>query len=136
MRTPTSSEVYASTSFVGFHRWPDADAHTDGRRAYLADVHRHTFTVTAHVAVDHDDRAVEFHDLTDTLEQWVTRQPVAVVASPTGPDQFPGGHDLGGQSCEMLAMSVAEHLHHRWPDAVRSVAVAEDNEVGAVLRWT
>jgi hypothetical protein len=123
---PDVAEVYGTTRFVGFHRWPDADAATQGRRGYLADVHRHTFVASASLAVDHDDRAVEFHDITEELDTWVTLQPHDTEA---------GGVELGAQSCEMVAAQVAAHLDGCWRGQVRSVEVSEDSEHGAVLRW-
>ena len=105
--------VWTTVSVPGFHRWPDA---TDAR-SYLADRHRHLFRITAHVAVAHDDRDVEFHDLQDLIRAWwgpVTRE-------------------CGASSCEDLARQVRNHLKEDHRLDVVSVEVSEDGESGATV---
>lgn len=107
--------VWAKVALPGFHRWPGAT----GRRAYLADRHRHLFHIRAEVAAGHDDRDVEFHDLQDLIRDW------------WGPDT----RDHGSNSCEHLARALGQYLTDEGCTVV-SVEVSEDDECGAVVRFT
>jgi hypothetical protein len=93
----------------GWHAWVNAPAH----RRYLSFAHRHLFHVEAELAVLHDDREVEYHDLLDFC-----------VA------RFPAGQ-YGGKSCEMLARELAEELVRQYPGRAVRVSVFEDGEVGS-----
>jgi hypothetical protein len=100
--------VVATFTAEGFHRWPEAPAH----RAYLADRHRHLFHVRVEVEVGHGDREIECHDLRDfALEAF-------------------GAGDMGCQSCEMMAVDLAQKVARRFGDRRVMVEVLEDGEVG------
>lgn len=108
--------IWCTAHFDAYHRWPEAE----GRRGYLAALHRHRFGVKAAVTVRHDDREVEFHDLADAVTEWcATRQ----------------GWDLGRRSCEDLASELAEHLAAMWPGRRYRVTIDEDRSVGATLTF-
>lgn len=107
-----SVTVWAAARLPGFHCWPSAPPH----RAYLRDRHRHLFHVRAAVAVRHDDRDTEFHDLMDLVRQW----------------WGPGDRECGAASCEALARDLAAFLGSRGL-AVAEVEVSEDGEAGAVF---
>ena len=94
----------------GFHRWPSAPQH----RAYLAQRHRHLFHVECSMAVAHDDRDVEFHDMLDFCR-----------------GAFVGG-EMGDWSCELMARTLAKEIARRYGRAA-TVAVFEDGEVGATV---
>jgi hypothetical protein len=68
--------------------------------------------------VEHAERDVEFHDLTDMVREW------------WGPD----GRECGPASCESIALDLGEHLADR-EVFVQSASVAIDSEGGAVTRW-
>lgn len=106
----TQATIFVRFTQPGFHYWPEP---TKGRE-YLGRRHRHLFHVEVRLNVSHDDREVEFHDLLDFARH-----------------AFPGG-ELGGQSCEMLARSLATEIAHRYQRAVE-VSVSEDGEVGALV---
>lgn len=110
----SSVTVWAAVRVPGFHRWPGAT----GRRAYLAERHRHLFHIRVEVAVAHDDRDVEFHDLQDEIRGWWGYGP----------------RECGTDSCEALARQLGEHLAATGMRVVR-VDVAEDGENGAVVRF-
>lgn len=116
--------VWARTSFVGFHAWPQASKFTTNR-GYLEAQHRHRFGVRADLLVGHDDRDVEFHDLLEQVNRWVDRWP----------NRPGGGKDLGARSCEHLAIDLGEHLDRVWPGLVAEVTVTEDDECGGTVRW-
>lgn len=111
-------EVEASASLQALHNWPDA--HQD--RAYLRFPHAHDFHVTVWARVDHDDRAIEFHDLRLRLESLLQRQGRVYV------DQTGLLPNLGETSCEQLARTVLAGL----PEVYR-VRVAEDEHVAATV---
>lgn len=109
-----SVTVWTRLALPGFHRWPGAT----GRRAYLADRHRHLFHLEVEVAVGHDDRDVEFHDLQDLVRDW----------------WGDGPRELGAHSCEQIARDLAAHLTGQGITVTR-VTVSEDAESGATLRF-
>jgi hypothetical protein len=104
-------EVWAKLALPGWHRWPDAPEHRD----YLAARHRHQFVITAAVAVGHDDRDVEFHDLRDAIESWWVPE-------------------RGAQSCEHIARALYDGLSSLGMAPTR-ITVSEDGFDGATLTW-
>lgn len=105
--------VWSTVVLEGWHRWPTAPDH----RSYLRDRHRHLFNITAHVAVSHDDRDVEFHDLRDLITVWWETE-------------------RGAQSCEAIAQELHDHLTDNAKLTVTEVTVSEDGYDGATLRWS
>ncbi|MFJ2866856.1 hypothetical protein [Kitasatospora sp. NPDC087314] len=108
---PTAN-VWTKVQLPGFHHWPAAPEH----RSYLRARHRHLFHITVTVAVAHDDRDTEFHDLGDLIRGW----------------WGPGARECGPASCETLARTLAEHLSSVGL-RVTMVAVSEDGEAGAIV---
>jgi hypothetical protein len=108
----------------GLHHWPDAPLHRD----YLAHPHRHMFVVTATVAVAHDNRDIEFHDLADVVTE-VTE----ALGKPYHPDTRL--IDFGPQSCEQLAEQVRARLSDIGLN-VTLLSVSEDGECTATIRET
>jgi hypothetical protein len=104
--------VWAKARLPGFHCWPGAPSH----RAYLAGRHRHLFHIHAEVAVTHDERDIEFHDLRSYITNW----------------WGPGDRECGTDSCETLARDLARYLDIAGVPVV-FVEVSEDGESGAVL---
>lgn len=101
----------ATWTFDGWHHWPDAPPH----RAYLASRHRHLFHAKVTLAVGHDDREVEFHDLLEA-----------------GRLVTPAGREWGSMSCEAIATTIGGHVLRRWPRPL-VVEVWEDGECGALV---
>lgn len=117
MKIRTGS-VWATISFAGFHRWPEAVNH----RAYLRNLHRHIFEVRGEVSVDHTERQVEFHDLKDALQAAIQRN-------------FPNSVATETMSCETMAHIILEYLMGRWSQLDwYEVTVSEDGENGATVR--
>lgn len=106
--------IFVTFDVVGFHQWPGAT----GRRAYLADRHRHKFHFRVEMPVAHCEREVEFHDLLDDARCRVLRM------APNG--------EFGGQSCESIAEGLLRYLVATYRRPV-VVTVSEDNEVGAIV---
>lgn len=122
MTTHETLTVWAKTTFVGWHYWPDAPA----ERAYLRDSHRHLFHVSAELEVGHDDREVEFHDLMRVVER-----SLEMIGDPV--EWGLGGRNLGPRSCEAVARWVADAVARTYPGRLLSIEVSEDNECGARL---
>lgn len=108
-----TATVWTRVSLPGFHCWPGAT----GKRAYLADRHRHLFRITVHVAVTHNDRYVEFHDLQDVIRDWWGR----------------GARECGSASCEDLALDLWTVLQEGYQLEPTQVEVSEDDESGATV---
>lgn len=101
--------VFATTSFEGFHHWPDAPEEV----AFLRVLHRHRFHVRAEVNVTHDDRDVEFI----LLQRKVAAEIARIQAS----------EDVSCWSCERWARELIERLD------LDACEVNEDGENGARL---
>lgn len=108
----STTNVWAEVRLPGFHHWPAAPDH----RSYLRARHRHLFHITTTVAVAHDDRDTEFHDLGDIVRGW----------------WGPGARECGPASCETLARTLADYLRAQGLRVVE-VAVSEDGEAGATV---
>lgn len=113
-RRHSSTTIWIELDLVGFHRWPDAPPARD----YLVNRHRHTFRVRVDVLVAHDERDIEFHDLTDAVRTW----------------WGPAEREWDGASCEAIARELGEHLIGNGV-VVESTSVAVFGEGGAIARW-
>lgn len=112
--------VWATTEFIGMHRFPDA-AKLFPARAYLEHPHRHKFFVRVEMPVNHHDREIEYHELKDWLDSEIAYT------------QRNGGFPLAS-SCEALAQMILRwlmnvHGGRTW----YQVTVSEDNENGSTL---
>ncbi len=106
--------IYVTTSFQGFHCWPDAPEQV----AFLRSKHRHIFNVRLEVEVKHGDRDVEFFMLKEELDNFLDKEIEK---------------DLGPCSCEQLASSIIAYFEKQ-RYSVYSCEVNEDNENGAIIR--
>lgn len=114
------STVWAQFEFIGFHRWPDA-REVLPERGYLADLHRHKFFVRVETSVDYPDREVEFHDLRDNAEAFVTLEVAGRNWTPE-------------MSCEAMAAAILKWFTKAYSQRnFYSVTVSEDNENGATV---
>jgi len=109
------TNVIAKLEIEGMHNWPGAkDVFPEV--AFLSDMHRHKWFITAKKEVFHDDRDVEFimfkRDIIDyLLEEYYNNDTRT--------------HEFGAKSCEMLAKEIMESFNCNY------VSVFEDNENGA-----
>jgi hypothetical protein len=112
------SKALITVRFIepGFHCWPGAQ----GKRAYLADRHRHLFHVSVTTEVDHDDREIEFHDLMEEARS-IYR------------NMGNGEGEYGSMSCEAMARQLGQSLIYRYHRTFE-VSVFEDGEVGATVK--
>lgn len=111
-----AAHIHVRFTQSGFHFWPSAPEH----RSYLAQPHRHMFHVEVTMAVHHDDREVEFHDLRDKA--------VELFASLGG-----ASGNMGAMSCEHMARSLGDSLAQEFGRGV-VVSVWEDGECGSTVK--
>jgi hypothetical protein len=118
-----NTTIWATITVPGTHYWPDAH---EGRE-YLAQEHRHLFHVRAEVAVGHDDRDIEFHDLAELL----ANEARSLAYGSEG-----GLYSFGSRSCEMLARQLFDWLRDTGGPSLSVVSVewSEDGEFGAIVR--
>jgi hypothetical protein len=124
-----SLEITTRTRVVGFHRWPDAPEHL----SHLATRHRHEFRISVTVAVEHSERAVEFHELRAVVEQLLPNLADGGAFHPGSTREVWAGYEFGSRSCETIAGGIAGHLEHLGY-RVLSVTVSEDGENDATWR--
>lgn len=106
------TEVFVTTTFVGFHRWRAAP----DKVKFLREWHRHVFQVTVWVYVTHGDREVEFFILKEAVENLT----------------LPRFHEKYFElSCEQIAAELLALLSHEYK--VSCVEVNEDGENGALV---
>lgn len=109
------TNVIAKLELEGLHNWPDAKT-VFPEVAFLSDMHRHKWYITAKKQVFHDDRDVEFIMFKRDIEEYLMTNYWSI-------DQRT--HLFGAKSCEMLAKELLLHFDCEY------VSVFEDNENGA-----
>ena len=88
--------------------------------SFLANLHRHTVFFSIRVNVHHADREIEFFQLKRFCQA-----------------QFPGDtHDVGTANMEQLAEKLLEALIQKYPKREWEIRVMEDNENGAIVRYS
>ena len=92
------TNVIAKLELEGMHNWPGAK-NIFPEVAFLSDMHRHKWFITAKKEVFHDDRDVEFimfkRDIIDYLSEEYYNSDTRT-------------HEFGAKSCEMLAKEIME----------------------------
>ena len=110
--------IVIRTQREGFHRYPDASK-IDPRIAFLENVHRHMFKITAKIEVFHGDRELEFY-----LTLWKINELL----------------DLSGldfRSCEMIASKLLEDLQNEYGvNRYMEITVSEDGESDGIVEYT
>lgn len=114
-----ATTVWCTTSFIGWHRWPDAPDSV----VYLRMNHRHVFKVRVEVWVDHANRDVEFHTLKIRVDEYLK----SVMYNMQEPD-------AASYSCEMIADGIGRELISE-KIRVKEVTVSEDGECGATVNF-
>lgn len=104
--------IKVTTDFEGIHSWPDAPAAV----GFLSVPHRHKFFVSLTIAVEHDDRELEFFLVQRELKSWL---PTTV--------------NLGLMSCEMIAKDILAKAVLKYGQREMVCEVSEDGENSAVV---
>lgn len=112
-----TTNVIVKLAVEGLHNWPDAKTHIP-EVAFLSDLHRHVFHITAKKQVLHDDRDVEFimfkRDITEFLNNLFYSHDYRCLL-------------FEARSCEMIAREIMDKFDCCY------VSVFEDNENGAEI---
>lgn len=118
--------IIVKTSFKATHNWPEASQFAGSQVDFLENEHRHTFHVTCHLEVSHEDRDVEFFVLQGIVNKGIQE------LYPTEPNQLVAR--LGRRSCETIGKELIDYvrktLSHK---GSIKMEVWEDNEVGAIV---
>ena len=116
------TEVYCKLTLEGMHNWENCP-HPEV--AYLRDLHRHIFHITAYKEVTHADRDVEFiilgHRIREYLNLKYIHSKVPSVA------HVYNLHMFGSMSCEMIAEELINEFD------LSRCEVSEDGENGAFV---
>jgi hypothetical protein len=110
-----STEVYCTLQVEATHNWPGCPF---DEVDYLRVPHRHLFGIKAYVAVNHDDRDVEFIMLKHQIQAYFREM------------YYDGSKQLcvfGAKSCEMLGKELIEKFN------LTRCEVDEDGENGAIV---
>ncbi len=112
---PMKTNIIAKLQIEGLHNWPAAKK-VFPEVAFLSDMHRHKWFITAKKQVNHDDRDVEFIMFKRDIAEYIEQEYYSLTLRT---------HEFGSKSCEMLAKEILEEF-----DCVY-VSVFEDDENGA-----
>lgn len=112
---PTKRSIEVTTRFVDFHCWPKAPNEV----AFLRNLHRHVFHVTVEIAVEANDREIEFFILQKDINELI---------------EFKIRPMKKWKSCEMMAERIAIILSEMYEDREISVKVSEDGENAAIIK--
>ena len=110
--------IWVTLQVEGFHSYPEAFTNPD-----LVDVrflgfeHRHIFHLTVKIEVFNLDRDIEFIIFKRWLQSLYSTKKLSI----------------NNQSCEMIATTLAEVIHGKYPGRDITVDVAEDAENGACV---
>ena len=109
------TNVIAKLEVEGMHNWPEAKT-VFPEVAFLSDMHRHKWFITAKKVVTHSDRDVEFimfkRDIIDYLRLNYYNETTRT-------------HEFGRKSCEELCMEILTAFDCNY------VSVMEDDENGS-----
>lgn len=112
--------ITVRTRFVGIHRWPEAPE----EHAYLRSAHRHEFHVAMTVLVQHGGREIEFCQLKEELDRYVSNTYQYNYLTKT----------VMNLSCEQIAEEIGTTFRNRlYP--VLSVTVSEDGENDGTVHY-
>ena len=104
----------------GIHKYPAAL--TDPKLKdveFLGYPHRHMFHFTVTIAVQHNDREIEFILFKRELENLYKN----------------GLFEIDYKSCEMIAEELIDYIKNKYPLRMVAVKVSEDGENGALLSY-
>jgi hypothetical protein len=110
----TERKIFITTQFEGLHCYPKAPEEV----SYLRNMHRHIFKVKCTIAVQHNDREIEFILFKTKINEFLNKK-----------------YNVHADSCEDIALEIALYLinmYDRWVE----VEVSEDGENGAIVTLT
>jgi hypothetical protein len=101
--------IWITTSFEGFHSYPDAPDEV----AFLRAEHRHMFHFRVYIEVFHDDRDIEFFMFKRHVEKMIEHI------------------TINHKSCEMISDDLYNAIRAEYPNRAITIEVSEDLENGS-----
>lgn len=130
------SFVVVETSLEAIHWWPDAPSF----EGYLAQPHRHLFTVEAELVVTHPDRDLEINKLKREMDSLLAEFAEAENRKYRSSNEIvrlvSDIPTIGPTSCEQLAEVVATYFIDRYKVPEGKVTVREDGILGGGAAWS
>lgn len=114
--TRLKTKIISRFKVEGIHRWKDCPIE---EVSYLRNYHRHIFHIICYAFVDHNDRDIEFIELTHKIKSYLNNQ------------YYNKNYNclfFDGRSCEMLAEEILNKFN------LYEVEVNEDGEGGSIVR--
>lgn len=112
-------QIQVKNVFSGVHYYANAPEEV----SFLRNPHRHQFVVRTTLEVFNEDRELEFLLVKKAIYDYIMKE--------MGKD---GSIDLGGHSCEWLALKIAQFIQFKYGCHRQiSVGVYEDDENGAIV---
>ena len=117
--------IWVTFQKEGIHKYPAAL--TDPKLktgdeydvSYLGHPHRHMFHFRVMIAVNHNDRDIEFIQ----FKRWLTKLYEGSILQ------------LDFKSCEMIAEDLYIQIAKKYPGRTVVIEVSEDNENGCKIKW-
>ena len=124
-KTEPKRFIWVTFQKEGIHKYPAAL--TDPKLktgdeydvSFLGYPHRHTFHFRVMIAVNHNDRDIEFIQ----FQRWLTKLYSSAILQ------------LDFKSCEMIAEDLYIQIAKKYPGRTVVIEVSEDNENGCKIKW-
>lgn len=110
-------------TFRGIHCWKTCDIN---QVRFLKNEHHHEFTINVEIAVNHDDRDIEFIMLQQVVEGIIHTSYPNYNTEPSYKNYIPYTANLIGNSCEMMCDLVINKLIELYGERRIIVSVCED----------
>ncbi len=107
--------IWVTFQREGIHQYPDAPEEV----AFLRHPHRHVFHLKVWIAVEHDDRAIEFF----IFKRWLEGL------------YGDGVLQLDHRSCEMVSDELHAQITAKYPGRKICIEVSEDGENGSFSQY-
>jgi hypothetical protein len=108
-----SPSIWITTSFEGFHKYPDAPKGVE----FLKNEHRHIFHVRVWITVFHNDRDIEFI----LFKRFI--------------DTCFKNNNFNYMSCEMISDRLYEKIKEEFPGRGIAIEISEDEENGSYKEY-
>jgi len=106
-KNKTTSYIWITTQFEGFHNYPAAPAKVD----FLKNLHRHLFKIKVYIEVSHNERDIEFILFKRFVEKCIPEV-------------------LENSSCESISDHLYREISKIYPNKKIKIEVSEDGENG------
>jgi len=120
-KTSAGKSIWVRFQREGIHAYPAAATDPNLEDvSFLANEHRHIFHFEVRIAVQHNDREIEFIQFKRYCEGLFKE----------------GILQLDNKSCEMISDDLFEKIATKYPDRQVIISVSEDNENGSTTEYS